>query len=74
MVCGNLLNGASDPIPNSYASGADGTLIRTTIQHSVTKGWGMGILDVRTAFLLAPRPQPTESQQRSDSDPTKSDG
>ena len=33
VICGNLLDQDTDPCPNSYASGADGLLIRTTVRH-----------------------------------------
>jgi len=58
VVCGNLLQNDLDPAPGGlYASGADGVLIRATLAHSVQKGWGIGTTDIRTAFLLAPRPR-----------------
>ena len=64
VVCGNLLQSDLDPAPgNLYASGADGILIRATLAHSVQHGWGIGTTDVRTAFLLAPRPQPLDSRE-----------
>ena len=64
VVCGNLLQSDLDPAPgNLYASGADGILIRATLAHSVQRGWGIGTTDVRTAFLLAPRPQPLDSRE-----------
>lgn len=57
VICGNLLDQDTDPCPNSYASGADGLLIRTTVRHGVEQGWGITTTDVKTAFLLAPRPR-----------------
>ena len=64
VVCGNLLNESQDPSPQgSYASGADGTLIRTAIRYGVQKNWGMSTTDIRTAFLLAPRPPPVEGSR-----------
>ena len=68
VVCGNQLQGPSqqelDPTPNGwYASGADGHLIRATLQHAAQQGWGAGSLDVRTAFLLAPRPRPADKRE-----------
>ena len=58
VVCGNLLQSDADPSPgNLYASGADGVLIRAVLAHSAQKGWGIGTTDIRTAFLLAPRPK-----------------
>ena len=59
VVCGNLLNEANDPAPAGvYASGADGTLTRAAIRYGVLQGWGMDVTDIKTAFLLAPRPPP----------------
>ena len=64
VVCGNMLSSDLDPAPGSlYASGADGILIRATLAHSVEMDWGIGLADVRTAFLLAPRPQPVETRE-----------
>ena len=57
VICGNLLDDEKDPCPSSYASGADGLLIRATIKHGVEQGWGITTTDVKTAFLLAPRPR-----------------
>ena len=54
VICGNLME--SDPSPiGVYASGADGTLIRTVLRHSVLAGWGCDVTDIKTAFRLAPR-------------------
>ena len=53
-----------DPAPGGlYASGADGALIRATLAHSVQKGWGIGTTDIRTAFLLAPRPRDSSTRE-----------
>ena len=57
VICGNLLDDVKDPCPSSYASGADGLLIRATVKHGVDQGWGITTTDVKTAFLLAPRPR-----------------
>ena len=58
VVCGNLLQSELDPAPSGlYASGADGVLIRANLAYSVQRGWGIGTTDIRTAFLLAPRPK-----------------
>ena len=57
VICGNLLDDEKDPCPSSYASGADGLLIRASIKHGVEQGWGISTTDVKTAFLLAPRPR-----------------
>ena len=57
VICGNLLDDEKDPCPSSYASGADGLLIRASVKHGVEQGWGISTTDVKTAFLLAPRPR-----------------
>ena len=54
VICGNMMESDASPI-GVYASGADGTLIRTVLRHSVLKHWGCTITDIKTAFLLAPR-------------------
>ena len=54
VICGNLMEEDPSPI-GVYASGADGVLIRTVLRHSVLKGWGCTVTDIKTAFLLAPR-------------------
>ncbi len=54
VICGNMME--SDPSPiGVYASGADGTLIRTVIRHAALMKWGCSTTDIKTAFLLAPR-------------------
>lgn len=64
VICGNLLDEAVDPAPwGSYASGADGLLIRATLKHGVQQGWGITTTDVKTAFLLAPRPKPEGARE-----------
>ena len=40
---------------DTYASGADAAAIRATLRHAGDHGWGCASIDVRTAFLLAPR-------------------
>ena len=40
---------------DTYASGADAAAIRATLRHAGDRGWGCASIDVRTAFLLAPR-------------------
>ena len=54
VICGNMMEDDPSPI-GVYASGADGTLIRSVLRHSVLKEWGCTITDIKTAFLLAPR-------------------
>ena len=64
VICGNLVDETVDPTPwGSYASGADGLLVRATIKHGVQKGWGITTTDVKTAFLLAPRPKPEGARE-----------
>ena len=54
VICGNMME--SDPSPiGVYASGADGTLIRTVLRHASLMKWGCSTTDIKTAFLLAPR-------------------
>ena len=54
VICGNMME--SDPSPiGVYASGADGTLIRTVLRHAALMKWGCSTTDIKTAFLLAPR-------------------
>ena len=38
-----------------YAGGADATVLRALLRKSALEGWTTASLDVRTAFLLAPR-------------------
>ena len=64
VICGNLLDQSVDPAPwGSYASGADGLLIRTAVKHGVQQAWGISLTDVKTAFLLAPRPKPEGARE-----------
>lgn len=65
VICGNLVQDPSaDPLPGTaYASGADGILIRAALNHGCQRGWGISTVDVKTAFLLAPRPRPTEGKE-----------
>lgn len=64
VICGNLVDQSVDPTPwGSYASGADGLLIRTTVKHGVQQGWGIATNDVKTAFLLASRPKPEGARE-----------
>ena len=50
VICGNMMEEDPSPI-GVYASGADGTLIRTVLRHSVLKGWGCTVTDIKTAFF-----------------------
>ena len=64
VICGNHLSESSDPVPGSaYASGADGPLIRAVLHHGVQRAWGASIVDIKTAFLLAPRPVPDSGRE-----------
>ena len=64
VICGNLASSMVDGMDHMennmspYASGADGVLTRATLLHAVQRRWGMSLVDVKTAFLLAPRPTP----------------
>ena len=40
---------------DTYAAGIDGASIRTTIKSAASRGWTAAGIDVKTAFLLAPR-------------------
>ena len=39
----------------NYAGGADGVLLRSMLRKAAAKRWHCATVDVRTAFLLAPR-------------------
>lgn len=39
VICGNMMENDSSPV-GVYASGADATLIRAVLRHSVLKNWG----------------------------------
>ena len=59
VICGNMTSPTADPAPGpagSYASRADGTLIRCAVRRAAHEGWMMSALDVKSAFLQAPRP------------------
>ena len=45
----------------NYAGGADGVLLRSMLRKAASKRWHCATVDVRTAFLLAPR---REAQSR----------
>ena len=52
VVCGNDQSPNDD---NTYAGGADGTQIRTTLNVAAQRKWRLASTDIRTAFLNAPR-------------------
>ena len=52
VVCGNYQSPSDD---NTYAGGADGTQIRTTLRIAAQRKWWLASTDIRTAFLNAPR-------------------
>ena len=59
VICGNMASPTADPSwgpAGSYASGADGTLIRCAVRQAAHEGWRLSALDVKSAFLQAPRP------------------
>ena len=58
VICGNLASPEADPMPSSllYASGADGVLIRCALRKAAHHQWDVATTDIKTAFLLAPRP------------------
>ena len=58
VICSNLASLEADPMPSSllYASGADGVLIRCALRKAAHHQWDVSTTDIKTAFLLAPRP------------------
>ena len=58
VICGNLASPEADPMPSSllYASGADGVLRRCALRKAAHHQWDVSTTDIKTAFLLAPRP------------------
>ena len=62
VICGNMLtamNGEKEQTPvdkkDNYASGMDGTAIRCVLRKAAHEKWGIAAVDVKGAFLLAPR-------------------
>ncbi|OLQ15613.1 Copia protein [Symbiodinium microadriaticum] len=53
VICGNFL-GQTFSKDQKYAAGADGVLIRVVLRMVALMAWTIGVMDVRTAFLLAP--------------------
>ena len=68
VFCANMASETADPSPGpagSYASGADGTLIRCAVRQAAHEGWLMSALDVKSAFNPAgPETYSTGSQSR----------
>ena len=52
-LCGNFLS-QSVAREQKYAAKPDGVLIRLVLREAAMRGWRIGVLDVKTAFLLAP--------------------
>lgn len=52
VVCGNYQSPNDD---NTYAGGADGTQIRTTLRIAAQRKWRLASSDIGTTFLNAPR-------------------
>ena len=66
VICGNLVTKAHEdgnrpqtasvPAADLYAGGADATAIRCMVRKTaMMAGWDMGVVDIKGAFLLAPR-------------------
>ena len=53
VICGNFL-GQTFSKDQKYAAGADGVLIRVLLRMVTLMAWTLCVMDVRTAFLLAP--------------------
>ncbi|OLQ15439.1 Retrovirus-related Pol polyprotein from transposon TNT 1-94 [Symbiodinium microadriaticum] len=53
VICGNFL-GQCFTKAQKYAAGADSVLIRLLLREAALRRWRVCVLDVRTAFLLAP--------------------
>ena len=74
VICGNHLTKVNEDNDNSagemkskgqapyslYAGGADGTMLRCLMRCAAQKSWSIGTVDIKTAFLLAPRPDEQE--------------
>ena len=61
VLCGNLLEGGKQDSQTEaksydlYASGIDGVTLRCSLKKAVEESWDIAMLDITTAFLLAPR-------------------
>ena len=53
VICGNFL-GQNFSKDQKYAAGADGVLTRILLRMVALMAWSICVIDVRTAFLLAP--------------------
>ena len=53
VICGNFL-GQTFSNEQKYAAGADSVLIRVLLRMVALMTWSICVMDVRTAFLLAP--------------------
>ena len=53
VICGNMASETTDPSPGPAGSG---TLIRCAVRQAAHEGWILSALDVKSAFLQAPRP------------------
>ena len=53
VICGNFL-GQTFSKEQKYAAGADSVLIRILLRMVALMSWSLCVMDVRTAFLLAP--------------------
>ena len=65
VICGNLLNkptNAEEQMKEkvaNYAGGIDSTALRCMLRKAAHQSWSIGTVDIRTAFLLAPRTRKT---------------
>ena len=65
VICGNLLDKPAnveeqlkEKVAN-YAGGIDSTALRCMLRKAADQSWSIGTVDIRTAFLLAPRTRKT---------------
>ena len=54
-ICGNMLEGDSKKNVDNYAGGADSVTLRAALRWAALKGYHIATVDVKTAFLWAPR-------------------
>ena len=62
VICGNLVHPLDEsrdkvitPKNELYAGGIDGVAIRSVLRKAAASSWDVATIDVKTAFLLAPR-------------------